>query len=85
MIEELLGWKEWRSRCLSYILNRRTIKILSGADLIFSAPKEQWMEVFERLIVSSEDNFLEVMVSSSIIRLFIFSFCHSTAYCARIG
>jgi hypothetical protein len=85
MIEELLGWKEWRSRCLSYILNRRTIKILSGADLIFSAPKEQWMEVFERLIVSSEDNFLEVMVSSSRIRLFIFSFCHSTAYCARIG
>ncbi|XP_078152977.1 fanconi anemia group F protein (FANCF) isoform X1 [Carex rostrata] len=61
MIEELLGWKEWRTRCLSYMLNKRTIKIQSGANLIFAAPKEQWMKVFEHLIVSSEENFLEVM------------------------
>lgn len=81
MIEELLGWKEWRSRCLSYMLNKRTIKILSGANLIFAAPKEQWMKVFEHLIISSEENFLEVMVCNSKIVSFIFSFCHSTLLC----
>ncbi|KAJ3691536.1 hypothetical protein LUZ61_020700 [Rhynchospora tenuis] len=61
MVEEFLGWKQWRSRFLSYMLNKRTIKMLSGANLIFSAPKEQWMKVFEHSINSSEENFLEVM------------------------
>ncbi|KAJ1692384.1 hypothetical protein LUZ63_009082 [Rhynchospora breviuscula] len=61
MVEEFLGWKQWRSRCLSYMLNKRTIKMLSGANLIFSAPKEQWLKVIEHLINSSEENFLEVM------------------------
>lgn len=71
MIEELLGWKEWRTRCLSYMLNKRTIKIQSGANLIFAAPKEQWMKVFEHLIVSSEENFLEVMVCLKSYHLFL--------------
>ncbi|KAJ4783088.1 fanconi anemia group F protein (FANCF) [Rhynchospora pubera] len=61
MVEEFLGWKQWRSRCLSYMLNKRTIKMLSGANLIFSASKEHWMKVFEHSINSSEENFLEVM------------------------
>nr|XP_034577819.1 uncharacterized protein LOC117841531 isoform X2 [Setaria viridis] len=49
MIDEFLMWKQWRAKCLSYLLDERTIRILSGASLIFKAPKEQWMKVFEPL------------------------------------
>ncbi|CAN6245646.1 unnamed protein product [Urochloa humidicola] len=49
MIEEFLVWKQWRAKCFSYLLEERTIRILSGANLIFKAPKEQWMKVFEPL------------------------------------
>jgi hypothetical protein len=49
MIDEFLMWKQWRAKCLSYLLDERTIRVLSGARLIFKAPKEQWMKVFEPL------------------------------------
>lgn len=64
-VVECFLWKEWKSRCLSYLLDKRTIKILSGANLIFSAPKDQWIKVFEQLKVpsdTSQDNLLEIMV-----------------------
>lgn len=54
MIDKFLLWKQWRGRCLSYLLDERTIRIMSGANLIFSAPKEQWMRVFEPLKVSAD-------------------------------
>nr|CAD1830888.1 unnamed protein product [Ananas comosus var. bracteatus] len=63
-VVECFLWKEWKSRCLSYLLDKRTIKILSGANLIFSAPKDQWIKVFEQLKVpsdTSQDNLLEIM------------------------
>jgi hypothetical protein len=59
-------WKKWRGKCLSYLLDERTIRIVSGSDFIFSAPKEQWIEVFEPLLVSvdsSQSGLVEVMVS----------------------
>jgi hypothetical protein len=49
MIDEFLMWKQWRAKCMSYLLDERTVRILSGASLIFKAPKEQWMKVFEPL------------------------------------
>jgi hypothetical protein len=49
MIDEFLIWKQWRAKCLSYLLDERTIRVLSGASLIFKAPKGQWMKVFEPL------------------------------------
>ncbi|XP_066332848.1 uncharacterized protein [Miscanthus floridulus] len=49
MIDEFLMWKQWRAKCLSYLLDERTIRVLAGASLIFKAPKEQWMKVFEPL------------------------------------
>ena len=49
MIDEFLMWKQWRAKCLPYLLDERTIRVLSGASLIFKAPKEQWMKVFEPL------------------------------------
>jgi hypothetical protein len=49
MIDEFLMWKQWRAKCLSYLLDERTIRVLSRASLIFKAPKEQWMKVFEPL------------------------------------
>ncbi|CAL4885973.1 unnamed protein product [Urochloa decumbens] len=54
MIDKFLVWKQWRAKCLSYLLDERTIRILSGSSLIFKAPKEQWMKVFEPLKSSEE-------------------------------
>jgi hypothetical protein len=59
-------WKKWRGKCLSYLLDERTILIVSGSNFIFSAPKEQWIKVFEPLRVSvdsSQSGLVEVMVS----------------------
>ncbi|KAM0945012.1 putative fanconi anemia group F protein [Dioscorea sansibarensis] len=52
---------QWRSKCLLYLLEDRTMRILSGVNLIFSAPKAQWVQVFERLKASGDDSFLEIM------------------------
>ncbi|XP_077229882.1 fanconi anemia group F protein (FANCF) isoform X2 [Tasmannia lanceolata] len=57
-------WNKWRSSNLSYLLDKRTIRLVSGANLIFSAPKVQWLQVFEPLKVSTEahnDNLLEII------------------------
>ncbi|XP_026662298.1 uncharacterized protein LOC103711847 isoform X2 [Phoenix dactylifera] len=64
MLSEFSLWDQWRSRCLSYLLDKRTITMLSGANLIFSASKVQWIRVFEPLKVSLDvnyDNLLEIM------------------------
>ena len=66
MIDEFLIWKQWRAKCLSYLLDERTIRILSGASLIFKAPKEQWMKVFEPLNFfeeSCQNGLVEIMVT----------------------
>ncbi|XBH65621.1 hypothetical protein VPH35_119190 [Triticum aestivum] len=63
-IENFLRWKQWRGRCLSYLLDERTVRIVSGSSFIFSAPKEQWMKVFEPLTVSvdsCQSGLVEVM------------------------
>lgn len=65
MLSEFSLWDQWRSRCLSYLLDKRTIRMLSGANLIFTASKVQWIRVFEPLKVSldvNNDNLLEIMV-----------------------
>ncbi|XP_076942142.1 uncharacterized protein LOC143611924 [Bidens hawaiensis] len=49
-------WHHWRTTSLSYLIDKRTIRLVSGASMIFSAPKVQWAQVFERLDVSEEDN-----------------------------
>lgn len=64
MIDKLLLWKQWRGQCLSYLLDERTIRIVSGSSFIFSAPKEQWMKVFEPLkgsVDSCQSGLTEVM------------------------
>ncbi|XP_026435933.1 uncharacterized protein LOC113333723 isoform X2 [Papaver somniferum] len=54
-------WNKWRSRGLSYLLDERTIKLVSGAKLIFSSPEVQWIQVFERLNTSNGDELLEII------------------------
>lgn len=58
LIEEQLieydTWNCWKKRTLSYFLDKRTIRLVSGASMIFSAPKVQWVQVFERLNISAE-------------------------------
>ncbi|CAK9162178.1 unnamed protein product [Ilex paraguariensis] len=61
---ESVMWNHWRTKNLSYLLDKRTIRLVSGARMIFSAPKIQWVQVFERLDVSagaSDDNLSETM------------------------
>lgn len=48
------------------MLDKRTIRLVSGASMIFSAPKIQWLHVFERLDLSAnsnEDDLCETIVS----------------------
>ncbi|KAJ0963679.1 hypothetical protein J5N97_028801 [Dioscorea zingiberensis] len=61
MLTEQSLWSRWRSKCLSYLLGDRTMRLLSGTNLIFSAPKSQWIRVFEPLKFSGDDNLLEIM------------------------
>nr|XP_043620219.1 uncharacterized protein LOC122592076 [Erigeron canadensis] len=49
-------WNLWRTRALSYLLDKRTIRLISGAGMIFYAPKAQWLQVFGRLDMSVEAN-----------------------------
>ncbi|KAL6564062.1 hypothetical protein OROHE_005302 [Orobanche hederae] len=51
---ESVVWDRWRSRSLSYMLDKRTIRLVSGANLICSAPDGKWTQMFERLDMSSE-------------------------------
>uniref|UniRef100_M4EFF8 Uncharacterized protein n=1 Tax=Brassica campestris TaxID=3711 RepID=M4EFF8_BRACM len=63
---ELVTWNKWQSKGLSYFLSKRTLRLVSGASLIFSAPRAQWAEVLRRLHVSAEnkeDIFVEKIVS----------------------
>ncbi|XP_059660296.1 uncharacterized protein LOC132306762 [Cornus florida] len=53
---ESVTWNHWRSGNLSYLLDKRTIGLVSGASMIFSAPKIQWIHVLERLKVSVDSS-----------------------------
>jgi len=77
MIDDILMWKQWKAKCLSYLLDEQTIRVLSGASLIFKAPKEQWMKVFEPLKSIAEschnNGLVETMVT---IHLLAFNCIH---------
>ncbi|CAI9107561.1 OLC1v1006939C1 [Oldenlandia corymbosa var. corymbosa] len=63
-------WSLWKSRALSYLLDNRTIRLVSGAKLLLSAPKHQWVEVLRRMAISDEtDDYyekIELLLSGSI-------------------
>lgn len=59
-------WNMWRTKNMLYLLDKRTIRVVSGASMIFSAPRVQWLQVLERLDISgegSDDIFIETVVS----------------------
>ncbi|KAL3828086.1 hypothetical protein ACJIZ3_016888 [Penstemon smallii] len=60
---ESIVWSNWKTRSLSYMLDKRTIRLVSGASLIFSALKDHWNQIFERLNISvqSDDNLCEMI------------------------
>ncbi|KAM3731167.1 hypothetical protein ACB098_12G142200 [Castanea mollissima] len=66
---EFITWNHWKSRNLSYFLEKRTVRLVSGASLIFSAPKVQWIQVFQGLNISakSSDNDFSETIESSIL------------------
>ncbi|CAK7349335.1 unnamed protein product [Dovyalis caffra] len=49
---DFVTWNNWKSKMVSYFLDKRTIKLVSGASMMFSAPKMQWLQVLERLTTS---------------------------------
>ncbi|KAL9685036.1 hypothetical protein QQ045_022482 [Rhodiola kirilowii] len=55
---EFSTWDNWRSKNMSYFLDKRTSRIVSGASMIFSVPKCQWVEVFDTLHISKDVNVL---------------------------
>lgn len=69
IVDQLVGfmkWNHWKSKNLSYFLDKRAIRMVSGASMIFSAPKVQWVQVLDRLIVSAEssdDSLCDTIVS----------------------
>ncbi|CAE6221720.1 unnamed protein product [Arabidopsis arenosa] len=42
---ELLTWNIWQSKAISYFLSKRTLRLVSGASLIFSSPKAQYIHI----------------------------------------
>ncbi|XP_042011809.1 uncharacterized protein LOC121760230 isoform X2 [Salvia splendens] len=55
-------WNRWRARSLSYMLDKRTIRMISGASLIFSAPEGQWTQVLERLNLPAQNDGISEMI-----------------------
>ncbi|KAK9281985.1 hypothetical protein L1049_004895 [Liquidambar formosana] len=49
-------WNHWRSKNISYFLDKRTVRLVSGASMIFSAPKMQWFQMFEWLNITAQTN-----------------------------
>ncbi|KAL1539634.1 hypothetical protein AAHA92_24091 [Salvia divinorum] len=62
-------WNRWRARSLSYMLDKRTIRILSGASLIFSAPEGQWTQVLERLNLPAQNDDISEMIELLVLRM----------------
>ncbi|KAE8660403.1 hypothetical protein F3Y22_tig00116951pilonHSYRG00044 [Hibiscus syriacus] len=61
---DFVTWNQWKSRALSYFLDKRTIRLVSGASLIFSGANKQWRKVFGQLNISeksSEDDLHETI------------------------
>ncbi|KAE8662529.1 Detected protein of unknown function [Hibiscus syriacus] len=53
---DFVTWKQWKSRALSYFLDKRTIRLVSGASLIFSGANEQWRKIFGQLNISEKSS-----------------------------
>lgn len=53
---DVVTWNSWKSRALSYFLDKRTIRMVSGASLIFSEANGQWQKVFGQLHISEKSN-----------------------------
>ncbi|KAA3458698.1 FANCF domain-containing protein [Gossypium australe] len=53
---DVVTWNRWKSRALSYFLDKRTIRMVSGASLIFSDANAQWQKVFGQLHISEKSS-----------------------------
>ncbi|XP_016745736.1 uncharacterized protein [Gossypium hirsutum] len=53
---DVVTWNRWKSRAFSYFLDKRTIRMVSGASLIFSDANAQWKKVFGQLHISDKSS-----------------------------
>ncbi|KAI9180642.1 hypothetical protein LWI28_006878 [Acer negundo] len=53
---DYVTWNQRKSKNLLYFLNMRTIRLVSGASMILSAPTVQWVQLFQRLHISEQGN-----------------------------
>ncbi|EEF35834.1 hypothetical protein RCOM_0542810 [Ricinus communis] len=69
-LADFITWNCWKSVNLSYFLQKRTIRLVAGASMIFSGPKLSWVQVFEQMNASAkckEDNDLCETIESGIL------------------
>ncbi|KAJ7977184.1 Fanconi anemia group F protein (FANCF) [Quillaja saponaria] len=71
---DFITWNQWKSNHLLYFLDRRTVRLVSGASMIFSAPKIQWVNVIEGLNVREESS--DADISETIELLLLGSVAH---------
>ncbi|XP_030528080.1 uncharacterized protein LOC115739209 isoform X2 [Rhodamnia argentea] len=55
-LDEVTIWYRWKTRSLAYFIDKRTIRLVSGASMMFAASPMQWAQVFERLKMSEGRN-----------------------------
>ncbi|XVF21519.1 hypothetical protein REPUB_Repub12eG0096900 [Reevesia pubescens] len=53
---DVVTWNRWKSRALSYFLDKRTIRLVAGASLIFSGTNAQWGKAFGQLNFSEKSS-----------------------------
>ncbi|KAL5561998.1 hypothetical protein UlMin_031745 [Ulmus minor] len=51
-----LTWNHWKVKNLCYFLDKRSVRMVSGASMIFFAPKMQWVQVFKQLNISAKSS-----------------------------
>lgn len=56
-LDEVTIWYHWKTRSLTYFIDKRTIRLVSGASMMFAASPIQWLQVFERMDMSEGRNF----------------------------
>lgn len=47
-VAHYVSWYSWKTKNLLYFLDKRTIRLVSGARMAFSSPKSQWLQAFEK-------------------------------------
>lgn len=48
---KLMTFNQWKARTFSFLLDKRTVRLVSGARILFTAPETQWMRLLDQLYI----------------------------------